>query len=128
MRDASGNAIASTRDTSTASHVYSSSVLRHNVESTDVEFSNDGLRMFTLDHGGQSVNEYILIKAFDLSAGSGFIDSFSVYPRMPAPFKMAFSNDGTKMFVIGITQDREQESISTGVPIAPTGQSKTLGN
>ena len=125
VRDASGNAIASTLDTSTASHVYSSSVLRHNVESTDVEFSNDGLRMFTLDHGGQSVNEYILIKAFDLSAGSGFIDSFSVYPRMPAPFKMAFSNDGTKMFVIGITQDREQESISTGVPIAPTGQSKT---
>ena len=125
VRDASGNAIASTLDTSTASHVYSSSVLRHNVESTDVEFSNDGLRMFTLDHGGQSVNEYILIKAFDLSAGSGFIDSFSVYPRMPAPFKMAFSNDGTKMFVIGITQDREQESISTGVHIAPTGQSKT---
>ena len=125
VRDASGNAIASTLDTSTASHVYTSSIIRHNTKSTDVEFSNDGLRMFTVDSKQQRVNEYVLFEAFDLSAGSGFVDSFSVYPRMLTPFKMAFSNDGTKMFVIGITQDREQESISTGVPIAPTGQSRT---
>ena len=129
VRDRYGNLIASTLDISTVSHVYASSVIESNRQTGDVEFSNDGLRMFTVDPVHHNVNEYALFDAFDLAAGSYFADSFSVESQMKKPFAMAFSNDGTKMFVVGVTRDFEQESIDStlsGNPIdfAPTASGK----
>ena len=130
VRDMYGNLIASTLDTSTASHVYASSVIESNWDVTDVEFSNDGLRMFTVDPVHRHVNEYVLINAFDLASGSGFVDAFSVESQIKEPFAMAFSNDGTKMFVVGVTRDFEQESIDSVLSgnttdFAPTSSGKT---
>ena len=67
---------------------------------TGLAFSPDGTKMFVLGQSGVDVNEYTLSTAFDVSTGI-FVDSFSVAGQETSPHDVAFSSDGTKMFVIG---------------------------
>ncbi len=126
VRDTRGNPIVSTFDTSDVRYVHSILVRLENSTPKDVEFSSDGTKMFTVDYLQQRVNEYIVGRPFDLTGVHGFLGSFSVASDME-PFTMAFSNDGTKMFVTGITGDHEQESILSGNPgiIDPAGSNKS---
>ena len=63
-------------------------------------FSNDGAKMFVIGGAGADVNEYALLAPFDVSTAA-FVDAFSVSSQESSPTGMAFSSDGTKMFVIG---------------------------
>ncbi len=74
----------------------------------DVVFSADGIKMFVLGNQGDDVNEYTLTTAWDVSTAS-FVDAFSVAGQETSPFGLAFSTDGTKMFVMGATGDDVNE-------------------
>ena len=66
-------------------------------------FSNNGTIMFVVDSGEDAINQYTLSAAFDLSTVISVTPSFYV-PQDNFPKDMAFSNDGTKMFVIGTSK------------------------
>jgi len=56
--------------------------------------------MYVVGWDGNDINEYTLSTAFDVSTAS-FEDSFSVNSEDSDPAALAFSSDGTKMFVVG---------------------------
>jgi len=87
-------------DVSTATFVDSFSVAGEDTFPTDVAFSSDGTKMFVLGNVGNDINEYTLSAPFDVSTAS-FVDSFSIAGQEVNPEGVAFSSDGTKMFVIG---------------------------
>jgi sugar lactone lactonase YvrE len=71
---------------------------------TGIAFNNDGTKMFIVGMSGDDVDEYTLSSGFDVSTAS-FVDSFSVSDEEKMPTGIAFSNDGTKMFIIGTIGD-----------------------
>ena len=95
-------------DVSTAAHVDATSVSSEEANPTGMAFSNDGTKMFVIGDVGDEINEYALATAFDASTAT-HVDAFSVSSQESTPQGMAFSNDGTKMFVIGSSSDRIHE-------------------
>ncbi len=74
--------------------------------------------MFVLGDAGDDVNEYTLSTAFDVSTAS-FVDSFSVAAQETNPVGLAFSADGTKMFISGFANDSVNEySLLQGAKIS----------
>ena len=69
-----------------------------------IAFSSDGTKMFVIGSTEDRVNEYDLSTPFDASTLS-FVDAPRIRPQENSPTGMAFSSDGTKMFVIGNTGD-----------------------
>jgi sugar lactone lactonase YvrE len=64
------------------------------------------------------VFEYSLSIAFDISTAF-FVDSFSVAAQDIFPTGLAFSTDGTKMFVVGNENDKVYEyDLSTGFDVS----------
>ena len=66
----------------------------------DIDFNSDGTKMYVVGWDGSDINEYTLSTAFDVSTAS-FEGSFSVATEDANPAALAFSSDGTKMFVVG---------------------------
>jgi hypothetical protein len=71
-------------------------------------FSSDGTRMFVIGDAGDDVNEYTLSTPFDASTRT-FVDATSISAQEIAPWDIAFSSDGAKMFVIGNSGDDVNE-------------------
>ncbi len=71
-------------------------------------FSSDGTKMFVIGNSGMDVNEYALSTAFNTTTAV-FVDDTSISGQDPVPTGMAFSSDGTKMFVIGNQNDAVNE-------------------
>ena len=93
-------------DLSTASYdSVSFSVASQEVSPTDLAFNSDGTKMFVVGFDTDSVYQYGLSTAFDLSTASYDSVSFSVASEDIRPEGFTFSNDGTKMYVVGITND-----------------------
>ena len=81
-------------------------------------FNNDGTKMFVVGLIGDDVNEYTLSTAFDVSTAS-FVDSYDVSSQEINPTGLAFSADGTKMFVVGQSGDDVNEyTLSTGFDVS----------
>ena len=87
-------------DVSTAAFVDSFDVSMQEGTPTGMAFSNDGTKMFVVGWDGADINEYTLSTPFDVSTAA-FVHLFDVSMQEGAPTGMAFSNDGTKMFVVG---------------------------
>ena len=104
VQDTSENLIVSTFDVSTATHVYSFSVSDEDIQPTGMAFSNNGYKMFMVGSSNDKINEYTLTTPFDLSTAT-HVYSFSVSDEDILPTGMAFSNNGTKMFVVGNAGD-----------------------
>jgi SpoU rRNA methylase family enzyme len=105
-------------DVSTASFVDSFSVSAQETNPTGLAFSTDGTKMFVLGETGDDVNEYTLSTGFDVSTAS-FVDSFSVSGQETSPYGLAFSTDGTKMFIVGEGGDDVNEyTLSTGFDVS----------
>ena len=64
-------------------------------------FSSDGTKMFILGSFDDDVNEYTLTAPFDISTATFTNVTFSVVKEEGNPQGMAFSSDGSKMFVVG---------------------------
>jgi len=105
-------------DISTASYTQNFSVASQETVPHDIAFNNDGTKMFICGNGGVEVNEYALTTGFDISTAS-FTTNFSVSAQEANPRGLAFSADGTKMFVCGTTgQDVNEYALTTGFDIS----------
>ena len=63
--------------------------------------NNDGTKFYTLENNADTVFQYNLSTAFDLSTGSYASVSFSVSSQDSEPVSVAFNDDGTKMYIGG---------------------------
>jgi hypothetical protein len=85
---------------------------------SDLFFSPDGLRMYVVGTTGDSVYQYNLSTAWVVSSAV-FVTSFSVAGQETAPSGLFFRADGTKMYVLGTTNDTVfQYALSTPWSIA----------
>ena len=66
----------------------------------DLVMSSDGTKLFTVGEINDSVYEYALSTAYDISSAS-YTDSFSVSSQENAPQGLAFSPDGLRFYVCG---------------------------
>ena len=108
VRDTSGSLIVGTFEASTATFVDATSISLQETTPTDIAFSSDGTRMFVIGTIGDDVNEYVLSTPFDVSTRT-FVDATSIQSQETFPTGIAFSSDGTKMFVVGDTGDDVNE-------------------
>ena len=109
-------------DVSTASYVqrFAAAV---DLDTREVKFNTDGTVMFMLGRAGaglSSVYRYTLTTGFDVSTGS-FEDSYDVKDQETAATSMAFSTDGTKMFVLGNSTDKNvsEYTLATAFDFSP---------
>ncbi len=85
----------------------------------DVAFNNDGTKMYIVGSSNGRVYQYSLSTAFDLSTASYDSVSFSVASQDANPLDMVFNNDGTKMYIVGASNDRVyQYTLSTAFDLS----------
>lgn len=70
-----------------------------------VRFSTDGLKMYVLDLGTDTIYQYTLTTAWDVTTASYATKSLSVTAQEATPTGLAFSADGTKVYICGATND-----------------------
>jgi len=72
-----------------------------------MSFNSDGTKMFFTGTASDEVHQYSLTNGFSMASGNVTYDniSFSVTSQDTAPTGLTFSPDGTKMFVLGQTND-----------------------
>jgi sugar lactone lactonase YvrE len=81
-------------------------------------FKPDGTKMFMVEGTNDSVHEYSLSTAYDVSTAS-HNSTFSVSSQEGTPFGIDLNLDGTKMYVCGLTSDSVyQYSLSTAYNIS----------
>ena len=81
---------------------------------TGVVVSNDGTKLYVIGQTGDDINQYTLTTPFDVTGGATLDGTFSIGTEETAPEGLRFSNDGTKLFVIGSTgDDINQYSLTT---------------
>ena len=104
---------------STASYdSVSFSVADQDLAPTGVTFSSDGTKMYVLGNTGDSVFQYSLSTAFDLSTASYDSVSFSIASQDTSPFGLYFTPDGSKMYILGFANDSVFQ-YTTGTTPAP---------
>ena len=119
VQDTFGNLIDGTFDASTAVFVDATSVASRDNRPQGMAFSNDGTKMFVVGDQNNVIIEYTLSTAFDASTAVFVPPAFSVASEDGIPTGMAFSNDGTKMFVIGdVGNDINEYTLSTAFDIS----------
>ena len=74
----------------------------------DVFFKPDGTKMYILGNGNDNVYEYNLSTVWDISTAS-YLQSFSVAAQEDTPNGISFKDDGTKMYIVGSTNDTVYE-------------------
>ena len=108
-------------DVSTASFVDALDVFSQEKDPRSVAFNSAGTKMFVSgrnDNKSSLVNEYTLSTGFDVSTAS-HVDGFSLEDQENRPHGLAFSNDGTKMFVVGNENDKVYEyTLSTAFDVS----------
>jgi len=82
-------------------------------------FNADGTAMYTLGYGANTVYQYTLSTAYDITTASYASKSFSVASQETTALKVKFNTNGTKMFVVGQTNDTVfQYTLSTGFDVS----------
>ena len=77
-------------------------------------FKPDGTKMYISGNTNDSIYQYTLSTAWDLSTGSYDSVSFSVASQATNPRGLSFKPDGTKMYLVGVNSDEVyQYSLST---------------
>jgi sugar lactone lactonase YvrE len=94
------------------------SVAGEEITPTDLFFSPDGLKMYVIGSTGDDVNEYNLSTAWVVSSAV-YSTVFSVASQDTSPTGLFFRADGTKMYIVGQTNDAVfQYTLSTPWSIA----------
>ena len=68
---------------------------------TGLAFNSSGTKMYIVGNGTDAVYQYSLSTAFDVSTASYDSVSFSIASQDASPTNFVFSNDGSKMYVLG---------------------------
>jgi hypothetical protein len=93
-------------DVSTASYdSLSKSVAAQDISPNNIAFKSDGTKMYMLGSGTDTVYQYTLTTAWDVSTASYDSLSKSVTAQDTGPFGLAFKSDGTKMYMVGNTNN-----------------------
>jgi len=95
-------------DVSTASHLQTINVSSVETNPSGLFFKPDGTRMYFVGSGSGDVREYNLSTAWNISTGT-LSRSFTVTSQDSNPKGISFKPDGTKMYIVGITNDRVYE-------------------
>jgi len=80
---------------------------------TDLYFKSDGLTLFVLGYTSQTVYEYTLTTAFDISTASYSSNSFSVSAQASSPSGLYFKDDGTTLYIADLSGYFQQYTLST---------------
>ena len=97
-------------DVSTASYSNNSLlVTSQDATPTGLFFGDSGTKLYVVGTTTDTVYQYTLSTAWDISTASYALLSFVVATQETAPRALFFKPDGTKMFVIGITGDDVNE-------------------
>ena len=116
--DVNEYALSTGFDVSTASFTDSFSLASQDTNPAGLAFNTDGTKMFSVGSVGVDVNEYALSTGFDVSTAS-FTDAFDLSGQDTNPRGLAFSTDGTKMFVVGGGGvDVNEYTLSTGFDVS----------
>jgi len=107
-------------DVSTASYdSVSFSVASQDTTPRDMTFNSDGTKMYIVGSVNDTVFQYTLSTAFDLSTASYDSVSFNPSSQDASPNDIAFNNSGTKMYIVGILTDTVyQYSLSTAFDVS----------
>jgi hypothetical protein len=105
---------------STATFFQSFSVSGQESLSTGLSFTGDGSRMFVVGDTGNDVNVYNLTTPWDIST-SAFVGVFSVAAQDTTPVGLYIKPDGTKMYVVGSTNDAVFQYTVPSIDIQLTG-------
>jgi hypothetical protein len=92
-------------DVSTATFVRLFSTLAQDSAPADIFFKPDGLSMFIMGNTNDTVFQYTLSSAFDISTATYASKSFSVNTQDATPQGLWFKPDGTVMYFVGTTTD-----------------------
>jgi hypothetical protein len=68
-------------------------------------FSSDGTKCYVIGSTSDTIYQYTLSTAWDISTGSYASKSMSVSSQETSPVGLSFSLDGTKCYVVGTTND-----------------------
>jgi len=114
-------------DVSTASYTDAFSVSSQTgTGAHGLAFNADGTKMFVGSYNNNSIYEYALSTGFDVSTAS-YTDGFSVSSQDTEPRGLAFSTDGTKMFITGNTGDTiEEYTLSTGFDVSSASHTDSM--
>ena len=95
---------------------------------TGLSFNNNGTKMYIVGTQSDDVQEFTLTTAFDISTRTyDGDDSYDLDDKEGAPTSVKFNNDGTKMYMLGFSQDIHEYSLPAfDVSEASFEQSKTL--
>jgi hypothetical protein len=97
--------------------VFASAVL----EPFDLHFKPDGTKMYVLGQSGDTVFQYTLSTAWDLSTATYDAVSKSIGSQDTNPYAISFKPDGTKMYMLGATNDSiYQYTLSTAWDLSTT--------
>jgi len=91
-------------DISTASFSQSFDVGPQDDRPGGLTFSPDGSQLYVVGNRNDNVYQYSLSTAFDVSTAS-FVRSFDVSPQDDRPEGLAFSPDGSQLYVVGNRND-----------------------
>jgi hypothetical protein len=105
---------------STATFLQSFSVSGQESSPNAVTFTGDGSRMFVAGSTGDDVNVYNLTTPWDIST-SVFVNVFSVSGQDTVPQGIYIKPDGTKMYMVGSTNDTVFQYTVPSIDIQLTG-------
>lgn len=108
-------------DVSTATLLQSFSISGQEATPADLSFTGDGSRMFVLGTTGDDVNVYNLTTPWDISTAA-FVNVFSVSGQDTSPVGIYIKPDGTKMYMVGSTNDTVYQYTIPSIDIQLTGQ------
>ena len=120
VKSASGGIFGPVFDVSEAAHANSLGVSSRDATPTGLAFSADGTKMFVAGTQNDSIYEYALSTAFDVSSATHADgDALDVSSQDTDPQGVAFSADGTKMFVVGYNTEKIHEyALSTAFDVS----------
>lgn len=95
-------------DLASASHLQKFRVGAQDLQPKGLFFKPDGTKFYTTGDVGNSIYEYSLTTAWDVSTTS-YTQSFSVATQETSPLGVFFKDDGTKMYVCGLLSDAVNE-------------------
>lgn len=111
-------------DLSTAA--YTGNVFLTGTEDTglgDLAFNRDGTKLFTIGSANDAIYEYNLATSYDITTAA-FSQSFSIGGQEASGLAFEFNTDGTRLLVIGSSNDRVFEyHLSTGFDVSTASYS-----